>query len=214
MSMDSRCNGKAECLDGSDETDCTKIKTFAGYNKFLVPPPKHGEDTLDFKMAVIIDDIITIDETNGYFKVKITLIRNWFNPLLQYKNLKRTAIDNVMVKEDIDSMWMPWTVLDNIEAGEDYKLTDLKRLINIIPHPEFKFVHDDQSNIRLTMLFKGSENAINYELQITVNFICNYDMRWYPFDTQICTMRLWHIEQTIQATCDCELFRTSRTSSA
>ena len=47
------------------------------------------------------------------------------------------------------------------------------------------------------MLFKGSENAINHERQLSTNWICYYDMRWYPFDTQRCSMQMVHYEETI-----------------
>ena len=106
VNMERRCTGKADCLDGSDENECKKIITFKGYNKFLVPPPTPGEETLLLNISIIIDDIITIDENNGYFKVKITFIRGWYNPLLQYQNLKRTTVNNAMTKDDVESMWM------------------------------------------------------------------------------------------------------------
>ena len=47
------------------------------------------------------------------------------------------------------------------------------------------------------MLFEGSKNAINYEVQLTINLICNYNMMWYPFDSQICTVEMYHTEDSI-----------------
>ena len=45
----------------------------------------------------------------------MTYIRNWFNPQLKYQNLKRKAEKNTMTDDDIEFMWVPWTLLNNIE---------------------------------------------------------------------------------------------------
>ena len=47
------------------------------------------------------------------------------------------------------------------------------------------------------MLFKGSENVIYYERERTVNWICHYNMRWYPFDTQRCTLQMYQNEDSV-----------------
>ena len=59
--------------------------------------------------------------------------------------------------------------------------------MTIILNSNFKFIRDDKTNIHNTMLFKGSENAIN--------FVSSYNMRWYPFDSQRCTLQMFPIER-------------------
>lgn len=39
-------------------------------------------------------------------------------------------------------------------------------------------------------MFKGSENPFVMSRVYDVNWICEYDMSWYPFDTQTCYMTL------------------------
>jgi hypothetical protein len=198
LNMEQRCDGKAECEDGSDEQVCETIVSFSGYNRFLVSDPIGDEPTLIINVSVVISKIITIDENTGYFNIKMTSVRNWFNPQLKYQNLKRTAAKNTMTDDDIKFMWIPWTLLENIEHGDDVKKTDLRDIMTIIPNPDFTFTNDDKTNIQNTMIFEGSKNAINYEVQLTVNFICNYNMMWYPFDSQICTAKMYHTEDSVR----------------
>ena len=37
-------------------------------------------------------------------------------------------------------------------------------------------------------MFSGEENLLRLSRTFTTEFICNYELRNYPFDTQVCTM--------------------------
>ena len=38
--------------------------------------------------------------------------------------------------------------------------------------------------------YKGSENEIKINRVYEIDFLCDYDMRFYPFDIQVCTLDL------------------------
>ena len=63
--------------------------------------------------------------------------------------------------------------------------------MKIDPHQDFLFKLADTTNLQNTRLFKGDENVISYQRQFTVTWICSYNMRWYPFDNQRCTMKMF-----------------------
>ena len=104
---------------------------------------------------------------------------------------------NVMSTDDMNRMWKPWTVFENIEDKDHVKKTDAKVKMMIIPNEEFYFEMDDKTNFRNTRLFNGDTNIINYQKQLTVKWVCDFDMRWYPFDNQRCTMEIFQSESSI-----------------
>ena len=42
-----------------------------------------------------------------------------------------------------------------------------------------------------TRVFSGSENGIMYEREFTVNWICDFDVAWFPFDSQVCYLEFY-----------------------
>lgn len=197
LNLEERCDGKVDCQDASDEKDCKAFITFPGYNQFLVPPAVGNDSSLTMKVSVNIDDIITIDENNGDFKTKITFVRKWVNTQLTYQNLKRNMENNKISKEDREKMWIPWTNFKNVKRSKDIELTDEGKSVKIIPHPDYLFELGDRTNVRKTKFFKGTENIILYEGQFTVNWMCFFDMRWYPFDTQECQMEMFSPDSSV-----------------
>ena len=99
----------------------------------------------------------------------------------------------------MNRMWTPWTVFQNMENEDDIKSTDMKDKMTVIPNSDFTYTIDDKTNIQRISLFDGASNAIHFERQFSVNWICNYNMGWYPFDSQRCTFEMFYAEKSITA---------------
>ena len=197
MNLDERCDGKLDCRDRSDEDDCKLFVTFKGYNKFLAPPGIGNGLNLSLNTSIYIHKIIEINEIDGYFKTKLTLTRKWKNPQLTYQNLKRDPENNELSSEDMQKMWRPYFVFDNIEQQDDYNPTDTPDRIMIVPNEEYQYQMDDKSDFRNTRLFKGDENFIHFHYQCTAKWVCDFDMRWYPFDIQNCKIKMHTLKSTV-----------------
>ena len=186
--LTARCNGRSECLDETDEAECKAFVQSLGYNRFKVPPPLGNGSRHVVYHSIQIKDINEINEKDGYFTSKMVLKRTWFDQRVTFQNLKNDTDFNIIVPDDGDLLWKPWTTFYNIKDRNSYATTDTEPEWRVIPNPKNKFVLADKSFLHNTYLFDGASNMIHYETALTVEWICDFNMEWYPFDTQICKM--------------------------
>jgi hypothetical protein len=194
--MTVRCDANDDCVDGSDEESCLALVTSAGYNRAHVPPPVGTDRKLNLNISITIEEIVEINEIDGYWRTKIEFARSWFDKKLTYQNLKESG-GNKLIPEDRDPIWRPWTVYENIESRDKYGKADKDLVIRITPNGNFDFEVADNTYLHNTHLFAGSDNMITYEKGSTVEWLCDYHMGWYPFDSQSCTMQLYQEDDSI-----------------
>ena len=88
---------------------------------------------------------------------------------------------------ETDAIWTPQIVFYNTK-GKEESVADENTILSVIPGEEFKFERTDQTTYENIYMFQGSENNLKLSKTHDTKFLCSYDMAWYPFDTQICTM--------------------------
>ena len=165
-----------------------------GFSKIIgiqqVPPPFGSDDKLKLNMSLIIQEILDVNENEGYILTKVEQTRTWYDIQLKYQNLKRFGENMLSPSElDYDYMWKPWIIFQNIANKEKMAVTDKHDYIRMIPHPGFIFKIGDNSNPKNTYIFDGSMNALECVREWQIEWLCDFHMEWYPFDSQSCTMQ-------------------------
>ena len=177
-----RCDGRGDCLDGTDEAECKAFVQSLGYGKFLVPPPAENEKEVKVSYAFNIKDIIEINEKDGFLRCKLIFKRRWFDRRITFENLQAT---NIINPDDKDLLWRPKTIFNNMEDRDKKAKTDRTEEWLIRSNPNTSFVLADKSFVHNTYLFDGSYNRINFFIAYTAEWLCVFHMEWYPFDTQV-----------------------------
>ena len=196
VSMDARCDGKTDCEDGTDEVDCNVFVTSVGYNKYLVPPTDDG-GRLEIKTSVSIYEITKISEIDNFFRVKFDLKRSWLDKRLTYYNLKRFPSKNKISFEDRKVIWRSWLTFTNVGSNKMILRTDQADGMKIVPLNFSDFYLADNAYLHNTRLSEGSKNAIQDTPPYFVEWLCDFHMEWYPFDTQSCTMQFTNEDDSI-----------------
>ena len=186
--MTARCDGRAHCRDRSDEADCRLVVPPVGYNKFLVPTSADSSQRLRVNMSLDFQRILYIDEEEHFIRVTLTLTKFWYNEHLTYQNLKQGAVNQIF-EDDKDSIWIPFIESRTMEEVNKCARTEKREILKIIPNRDFRHEQNALTERENAFLFPGLENKMVQEKEYSCDFICEFDYKWYPFDTQVIELR-------------------------
>ena len=181
-----RCDNNQDCLDVSDEKQCKIVSLDEEkYLKDKTPPPLEKGKNLPVVIGMDIFNILDIQEVQNIISLKFDLEAMWFDSRLDFYNLKTDSEMNSLTFAESQMIWVPTILFFNTRAhltsqNDDQSfVTILKRQEGSLIGPA---VNED------IMVYDGSTNEIKFTRVYEINFICSYDMQFYPFDIQLCTV--------------------------
>ena len=174
-----RCDGKVDCEDESDELECRLVEESKTYKRHLPPSPKHNKTKLEVNMSIEVINLGGIDEIGSTVDFQFILYMTWFEERLSFLNLKESGTNHVE-RHEMESLWIPKIVFYNTKERLE-TLVDEKSSMNVKRIGNF-------TALKNKLVFRGSENPLTVSRFYKTNFICDFNMGWYPFDTQKCSM--------------------------
>ena len=186
--LQSRCDKKQNCRDLSDEKECQIVALDKErYLKDDTPPPLTAGKRLEVILSVDVQNILDIQEVQKILSLKLDLQESWNDSRLQYYNLKEDEDLNTLFFSEKQQVWVPRILFSN--TREDFtSKNDKQAFAKVIRSSKGSLVSLETSEDIL--VYKGSENEVRINRVYEVDFICDYDMRFYPFDIQVCTVDL------------------------
>ena len=112
---------------------------------------------------------------------------------MKYLNLKQKAELNAMTEEDIGKLWLPLIIYTNTDQKKTTRLGEYGNgewSTAITVTREANFTRSGLDEIDETEIFEGSENGLTMRQTYTHRFQCHYILSRYPFDTQVCTIKM------------------------
>ncbi|XP_063584655.1 uncharacterized protein LOC134762215 [Penaeus indicus] len=185
VDMSQRCDLRAHCDDGSDEMECDKVFVGSDYEKTLPPPPPETEDVLNVTLSLVTHAVHDLDLLAQTVRLDVLLISQWEDARLQYADLHSEQFRNEI--QDPDRLWQPrFTVTD--DTGSRVRIEERGSSLRVLrgssPLP--------RENIRAlkATVYPGKGNVLFLRQELSIAFQCQFDLRWFPFDVQRCSINL------------------------
>ena len=185
-----RCDEKPDCADFEDEIDCSKVLVPRGYNKHV--PITDFEEKVDISFVVDIKDVVNMDVNKGAFTAQVKLLMNWQDTRLTFKNLQMIEQKNSLSPEELLQIWIPDLVFKNT-----LNLVHSNSLSNTWNDNLIMFLSESNHSKcgELDFCYDGSKVTFKRSFEFTLEFLCKFDWKFYPFDSQSCPLYI-HPSQT------------------
>ena len=182
-----RCDKIFDCLDESDETSCDSISFPVSYLKAHAPSTK-GELSKEIKMATkyIIQNIDSIDTMKMMIGVTISIQMYWNDHRITFNNLQHDQ-SYVVSEKNADKLWLPLDNTEHVNAILRTIKPGKKRYVTIYGNYSMS---TDLYTSREENIFPGGKNSLSEMRTFQIYYNCYFDLKNYPFDTQLCVFGL------------------------
>ncbi|CAI4230710.1 unnamed protein product [Auanema sp. JU1783] len=129
----------------------------------LRPPTASVNQSLDVKLGIYIESLGNFESTDMSFEVDLYIYMSWRD-----RRLKHPGPDFVMINDDRirRDLWVPDLYFANAR------------------HATFQQVMQPNFN-----MFVAPSGQVAYSARCTLTVACSLDLRYYPMDNQICSIR-------------------------
>ena len=157
------------------------------YNKNV--PPVVGEDEkVNVGISIDLLKLVDIKEEDYSIEIQFSITLEWKENRATFHNLKHKRTLNALTKEDIDRLWLPKVIYENTDQKETTRLGEYGKgewETGVIVDREGNFTRSKLDVVDETEIFEGAENRLIMSQTYTHEFHCSYDLKKYPFDTQV-----------------------------
>ena len=129
---------------------------------------------MSVKVSFRLLDIAAIREADNEVFLKFTLKLVWF---------ERKKSQNTLEQDDIENIWIPKLIYENNKDNSNTHSEMHKS--SIFVRREGNLKRSGHYDVDETEVFKGDENLIEMIQSFTKDFKCQFNLHFFPFDTQV-----------------------------
>nr|XP_040575936.1 uncharacterized protein LOC121124803 [Lepeophtheirus salmonis] len=187
ISFDKICDGNPDCLNYEDEKNCSIVET-SFYRKEFPPSAYEINSKTSIRLMFHLNSINYVDEMNNLININFGITLTWNDPRLKFNFIFRHV--KYLSEEEKQKLWIPELIF-KIISGEDNTFIHQGQGNVFV---ETNFSRDD-IDVKVEELYpkayiNGSNTNISYSFRHNININCFFQFHYYPFDTQICHLRI------------------------
>ena len=186
LGLEKRCNQVKDCDDGSDEKGCSLVQLPDNYRKVQAPEPLNHSEPLPITVFTRIDsiDVNTID-----MRIGLTMYFNmgWNDSRLRFANLIDDS-HNQVNPATVHKLWVPldYVTHTNAMVGKIYSDSSKDVEIHALATP----IPMNFENAIQNTMYDGGENRLFVSQRHRVMYNCDFQFKYFPFDTQTCNFKM------------------------
>ena len=178
---EARCDCKNDCRDKSDEENCTRVSKPDNYDAEKAPTGD-GHRPLPLYLTVDILSFDQIDMLRMSIALTVRLNLTWKDGRLSYNNLRDDVYSNGIGPGERSGLWLPEIGLANAKIDPLVKDDHVTWLIRKDSKP---LPIDLGAKNRV---YSGQNNTLMRCRRYAAEYPCTFNLRFFPFDRQTCTM--------------------------
>ena len=190
IDIQKRCDDEIDCIDESDENDCSLVKLPKYYNKDSVPLPV--PNSYDFKKYFLLTisklqvAIVEIVDSASIIKLQLGVFSTWRDSSLQFLNLNRSK-EVTITKKEYEKIWTPHYTIYMV-SGQEEDLGSKNVEAITTSEPKTSGIHE----IRNSLVYQGDFVNMVSRNWYTTTIICTFDkLKYFPFDTNTCEFQIY-----------------------
>ena len=201
--LEERCNIELNCEDKKDEHNCAGIKIGNDYARGKMPVSVPAKPTIIY-INVSILAFPSISTKNVKFSADFYLNLRWHDIRLDMWDLNEDFSKNSLSKEQLDALWKPKLGFVNT-ITKLYSIQPLHGTLIRESDPlseDITFSTEGNNNLSICIhifyisfyseayIYPGKENSIYVTQRYIQEFLCQFKLEYYPFDTQVCIYKI------------------------
>jgi hypothetical protein len=151
-------------------------------------PPKHIDGgPLQTTVSLELSNINNVDELKMEYTLRFKITISWFDPRIQFKNLRQQDKDNIIGPVEMQQIWLPFLMFSNSNDGEGTVVDDrtfltVQRVTTGYPNG-IEHIHEET-------LYDGASNPLILERYYSIKLHCPFRLEMFPFDHQECPIEM------------------------
>ena len=179
--------------------DCRILVLKKSYNKRVPPIGTTGRAVKTLRpvpvsVSLTLYKVVAMHEEDHSIELQFQISLEWMENRATYHNLKYETYLNALSLSEINTLWLPLVIYTNTDQHETTRLgVEWEWSTNVNVKREGNFTRSGYEVLDETELYKGGENSLIMMQSYTHEFQCVYQLKRYPFDTQVRNVELPNI---------------------